>query len=358
MAFEVDFLPVGTKASSGDAIAIRYGNPSFGRIIHVVDGGYADTAPGLIEHVRNVYGSSTVQNVVLTHADGDHAAGLVEVMRTLDVGTLWMNRPWLYAAEIIHHFHGNWTVSGLTRYLREQYPTLVELETIAVSRGISVREAFQGTKIGEFTVLAPSRSRYLQLLPDFGKTPERKTTVAADRGGILMELMTKAARATLRWVSESWTGETLSERPEPTTASNESSVVQMAVIDGHQLVLTGDVGPVGLHEAANFAELLYGCLTPFFIQVPHHGSRRNVTPSALNRWLGPIKGPGSARNGYAFCSAARLDEDHPRKKVLNAFMRRGYPVDVTNGRSICCQYGADRIGDALVSEPFSSQVEE
>ena len=357
MAFEIDFLPVGTNASSGDAIAIRYGNTLLGRTIHVVDGGYADTAPGLIEHVRDVYGSSTVHNLILTHADGDHAAGLAEVMRTLDVGTLWMNRPWLYAAEIIHHFHGNWTVPGLTRYLREQYPTLVELETIAASRGIPVREAFQGTRIEEFTVLAPSRFRYLQLLPDFGKTPERKTT-AADGGSVLMELMNKAARAALRWVWESWTGETLSERPEPTTASNESSVVQMAVIDGHQLVLTGDVGPIGLHEAASYAELIHGRLAPLFIQVPHHGSRRNVTPSALNRWLGPVKAQGAARIGYAFCSAARLDEDHPRKKVLNAFLRRGYPVDVTNGRSIWCQHGVGRVGEALIPEPFSPQVEE
>lgn len=354
MPYEIDFLPVGAKASSGDAIALRYGTPGVSYTIHVVDGGYADTAPGLIEHIRTGYGSETVNHVVLTHADGDHAAGLVEVMQTLNVQALWMNRPWLYAAEIIHHFHGNWTVDGLVRHLREQYPTLVELETIAIRRDIAVREAFQGAQIGAFTILAPSRQRYLSLLPDFDKTPERKTT--ADSPGLWGRVM-EAAKAVARWVSESWTGETLSENPNPTSASNESSVVQMAVIDGQQLVLTGDVGPEGLHEAAAYAEFLHGRLNPRFIQVPHHGSRRNVTPSALNRWLGPIK-PQGTLVGTAFCSAAAQDDEHPRKKVVNAFTRRGYGVHVTNGRHIYHHSGTGRIGEPLTPEPFTTQVEE
>jgi beta-lactamase superfamily II metal-dependent hydrolase len=360
LPYEIDFLPVGTNASSGDAIALRYGNNASGYTIHIVDGGYADTASGLIEHVRSGYQSGTVAHVVLTHADGDHAAGLVEVMETLQVQALWMNRPWLYAAEIIHHFHGNWTVAGLIQHLREQYPTLVKLEAIASRRGIPVYEAFQGTQIGQFTVLAPSRARYLRLLPNFDKTPERKTT-ADNTGGPftrLAEIAVEAARAIVRWTTESWLGETLSEHPEPTSASNESSLVQMAVIDGYQLVLTGDVGPEGLHEAAHYAELCYGTLAPRFMQIPHHGSRRNVTPSALNRWLGPVKAPRSAPIGYAYCSAARLDEDHPRKKVVNAFNRRGYEVHITNGRQIYHQFAMLRTGAPLTPEPFSTQVEE
>lgn len=355
MPYEIDFLPVGTKASSGDAIALRYGSDTFGFTTHIVDGGYADTAPGLIKHVREGYGTEVVMHVVLTHADRDHAAGLVDVMETMTVGALWMNRPWLYAAEIVHHFHGNWTVDGLVRHLREQYATLVELEDIALRRGIPVYEAFQGTTIGQFTVLAPSRARYIALLPDLDKTPERKTT--ADTSGVL-GYMVELAKAAVRWVVETWTHETLHEHPEPTSASNESSLVQGAVLDGDQIVLTGDVGPDGLHEAATYAERLWGRLNPEFFQVPHHGSRRNVTPSSLNRWLGPILPQGGARLGVAYCSAARLDEDHPRKKVVNAFIRRGYEVFSTQGKHIYYQQGTGRIGSPIAAEPFSTQVED
>ena len=204
------------------------------------------------------------------------------------------------------------------------------------------------------------RARYLALLPDFDKTPERKSTAdnAIGLAAYMRESARAAARALVRWVVESWQGETLSETPEPTTASNESSVVQMAKIDGEQLVLTGDVGPEGLHEAAYFVERRGVRLQPHFIQVPHHGSRRNVTPSALNRWLGPIKPEGQAVTGFAFCSAARLDENHPKKKVTNAFTRRGYEVHVTRGRSIYLQNGMGRDGFGLTPEPFSREVEE
>ena len=162
--------------------------------------------------------------------------------------------------------------------MREKYPTLVELETISAERDIPIYEAFQGTMIGQFHVLAPSRQRYLDLLPDFSKTPERKTT--ADTAGIVGYII-EDAKTAVRWVTESWTGETLSENPEPTTASNESSLVQMVVIDNRQLVLTGDVGPDGLHEAATYAEALVGSLSPTFMQVPHHGSRTSSSTELL-----------------------------------------------------------------------------
>lgn len=126
-------------------------------------------------------------------------------------------------------------------------------------------------------------------------------------------------------LKETWTGETLSENPEPTSAFNESSVVQIGMFDGRTALLTGDVGPGGLAEAADYAETIGIALPgPRFVQVPHHGSRRNVTPSVLNRWLGnPLSSSAEERRGTAFCSAAKDDEDHPRKKVQNAFLRRG-----------------------------------
>lgn len=61
-----------------------------------------------------------------------------------------------------------------------------------------------------------------------------------------------------------------------------------------------------------------------FIQVPHHGSRRNVGPTVLDRLLGP-RGQ-SQKRGTAFASASQSAPKHPAKKVTNAFLRRGYPV--------------------------------
>jgi hypothetical protein len=205
---------------------------------------------------------------------------------------------------------------------------------------------------GSFVVLAPSRERYTSLIPDLDKSPQVYTETALD-------WLVGVAKKAVALVNETWTGETLSDTPEPTSASNESSVVHAAQIDGKVVVLTGDAGPDGLTEAADYLERL-GSYQPYFFQVPHHGSRRNVTPTALNRWLGaPLTDPSLSR-GVAFCSAAADDEEHPRKKVVNAFMRRGFPVHTTNGVGKCSRHNRPlRHGwNSSVPEPFSWEVEE
>jgi beta-lactamase superfamily II metal-dependent hydrolase len=102
--FEADFLPVGD--SNADAICMQYsvGN---GVYVHVVDGGYAETGEKIVEHIRQHYGRNFfINHMVLSHADNDHATGLVEVMKQMTVKNLWMNRPWKFAAQTVNHFHG------------------------------------------------------------------------------------------------------------------------------------------------------------------------------------------------------------------------------------------------------------
>jgi metal-dependent hydrolase (beta-lactamase superfamily II) len=75
MHYEIDFLPVGD--SNGDAICLRYGNDD-GFSIHVVDGGFTDTAETMIHHIRSHYGAHVfINHMVLSHADNDHTCGLV-----------------------------------------------------------------------------------------------------------------------------------------------------------------------------------------------------------------------------------------------------------------------------------------
>ena len=85
---EIDFLEAGQK-SSGDAITLRYRDDNDVDHIHVVDGGYTDDGDRLVDHIRKHYDSATsIDHVVLTHPDGDHAAGLKKVLDEFDVGTV------------------------------------------------------------------------------------------------------------------------------------------------------------------------------------------------------------------------------------------------------------------------------
>lgn len=349
--YEVDFLPVGK--SNGDAICIQYSSDN-GVMVHVVDGAYTDTGTKIVQHIQKFYGANFhISHMVLSHADDDHACGLVEVMKNMTVKHLWMNRPWLFAAETIHHFDPRFTVEGLRQKMREMHPYLVELETLALAQGTEIHDVFQGDRIGDFVVLAPSRARYINLIPDFGKTPKRR---AEDRslGGILTEAM-KSAR---NWLYEAWDIETLSDNPDPVSASNESSVVQMGLLEGKRVVLTADVGPEGLAEAAAYAKAIGQLETPpNFFQVPHHGSRRNVTPSVLNAWLGAVMEKGGVY-GMAFCSVGENKDEFPRGQVSNAFLRRGYPVYVTRTASLLHSKDSTRGWGAAEALPFYDKVED
>jgi hypothetical protein len=351
--YEVDFLPVGN--SNGDAICVRYGTPEQGYYLHVIDGGYADTADTIIRHIETHFGTDWfINHMVVSHADNDHCTGLIGVMERFEVKHLWVNRPWLYVDDVMDSFHGSYSRDGLIRDIRQKHDYLVDLEDLAFERGTPIHEVFQGIVIGAFTVLAPSRARYIRLIPDLDKTP---TSYATDSTGFA-GFFAKAFEAVKEWADERWDIETLSNNPEPTTASNETCVVQLGQIDGRKILLTADAGPEALAEAADYAETLGLLSYPNFVQVPHHGSRRNVTPYVLDRWLGGRMKTEGATIGTAFCSVGGEEPEYPRGQVKNAFIRRGYPVHVTRTDTKTHFFGYTGRGwPASEPEPFNYRVE-
>ncbi len=329
--YEIDFLGVETK-KSGDAITVRYELDGTTHI-HIVDGGYQTTGPSIVEHIRKYYGSDAyIDHVVVTHSDRDHAGGLRDVLQELPVGTLWMHRPWLYADLLINRFETYTSVDRLRSRLRAIYSNLAALEDIADEKGIEILEPFQGEAIGAFTVLAPTKERYLDLIVASEKTPE---AAAEDEGALAKaESFFEAAAAKLvNLIKAAWGEEVFSTQE--TSAENEMSVVQYAKLCGQSIVLTGDAGRMGLAEAADYAPVA-GLELPGVdrIQVPHHGGRRNVSTKLLDRWLGPrlAQKPADGQETFtAFISSALEDPDHPRKAVVRAFAHRGAKVIATEG---------------------------
>ena len=156
---------------------------------------------------------------------------------------------------------------------------------------------------------------------------------------------------------ETWDIETLSNAPDPTSASNETSVMQLGEFDGQRILLTADVGPEGLNEAADYAALLGKLKIPHMVQVPHHGNRRNVTPNVLDRWLGGKVASG-VTCGSAICSVGDGKPEYPHGQVSNAFLRRGYPVYVTRGNTIMHHSGSSRGWPSSTPIPLRTEVED
>jgi beta-lactamase superfamily II metal-dependent hydrolase len=355
--FEIDFLDVESK-KSGDAIAIRYQVGQYW-YVHVVDGGFQATGDSVVNHINQYYGNPTlINNVVLTHSDGDHAGGLRTVLESYRVEALWMLRPWSYAAELLHRFPRVASVANLERILRDAYPNIAALEEIAVRRRIPIVEPFQGARIGAFRVLAPSRQRYLDLIARSECTPE------SDAKGplfTLASLLRKGAGHVAQLARAAWGQETFSA--DGVSAENEMSVVQYGYIADTKILLTADAGREGLSEAIGYAPFA-GLALPGIdrFQVPHHGSRRNLSSDILDRLLGPRLpaplAPGTERI-VALISSAKEDEAHPRKSVIRAMVHRGAKVIATEGISVCTSRNAPpRAGwSEMPSLPYPEEEE-
>lgn len=313
-AYEIDFLPVGNGERSGDAIAGRIGNlegPRHEQTVFMVDGGFADDGEALIDHVVRYYRTSTVDFVINTHPDQNHLKGLVPVVETLGVGELWMHDPWTRT---------NRTPEGLD--------AAAALRDAARARSIPIREPFAGltSHDGTVRILGPSEAFYVQQLAEFPTSTTQAVMAALRRGpgGVLAK------------VRETLTEEEL--QGGITSARNNTSVITLIDSGDSRLLLTGDAGIPALHDAL---DRINGTgLTPGgfdLIQIPHHGSRRNVDSEVLNRLLG---GVAQQPRGWAIASSAWGAPKHPRQRVTNAFRRRGYPVAATNGKAIWYSRGA------------------
>jgi len=347
MEYEIEFLPVGNGDKSGDAILVRYKDGDNHKII-VIDGGTKESGEKLVNHIKEYYHTSFVDYVLNTHPDQDHASGLSVVLENLEIGELWIHRPWEYTKEIIGHFSdGRITEDSLRKRLQNSFSYAYPLEEIAKKKNIIIKEPFQGEKVGIFEVLSPHKDWYLyELIPESKKTPQAK--------GLVSESFESIKDKVLSWIEESFETETLSESGE-TSADNESSVILYTKIDDRGILLTGDAGVRALSKAYTYKNSISNDLK--FIQIPHHGSRRNVSPSVLDNILGE---KGQEENKTAFVSASKESTKHPKQSVLNAFIRRGCKISANQGSSLRHKKGMPKREGWSTAEnlPFKEKFQE
>jgi beta-lactamase superfamily II metal-dependent hydrolase len=363
MPFEVDFLNVGDGEKSGDAIALRFGdliNAGSRQTVVVIDGGNKDSGDRLVTHIREFYRTNTVDLVINTHPDADHASGLSVVLEEMTVGKLWMHQPWNHADARLFK-DGRITDDSLEGRLREELVAAHALEQLAISKGITVDEPFTGRsfQVGSswLHVLGPTSQYYNKLLLDFRCTPEPKTAAMA-LGEAFLNVLEHGVEFA-KSIIENWGYETLEDPAEDaTSAENNSSAIVLLQSDGEYCLFTGDAGVPALTQAADYAELCSINLALCRLhQVPHHGSRRNIGPTILNRIIGPKLSAVPESTKPAFVSAATEAPKHPSKKVTNAYIRRGRRVVATKGNTIRHSFNAPPRNGWVPADPILFQNE-
>ncbi len=367
--YQIDILPIGDK-KCGEAIAIRFGelelaaNDPQKQTVVLIDGGYQGDAEMIVEHVGNHFNAKKIDLVVSTHDHDDHTGGLIGVVGTIPIDQLWMHQPWEHSVDMLASRREKFVSARLTDKLQKSLQALNDLQLAADAAGIVPVEPFSGRQFvspyGILTVLGPSQAYYEELLQQILTDSEAKAQgQPVGLATELSNLIRKAAQAAAG-VFESHRIETLTDNGETSPSNNTSAILLLELADkSERFLFCGDAGIPALERAyLEYTTLGYKTGDLNFVQVPHHGSRRNVGPTILDKFLGTRTVQPDMQRGAACVSVAKdcTDDGHPKKVVTNAFKRRGYPVTPTKGKGV--MYGFSRVGWSSVNPlPLFESVE-
>ena len=362
MKYEIDFIATKENKGNADTICFRYEKD--GKFINVVyDGDSKVLASKLIEHLKEFYFkdeySPKIDYLICSHPDQDHASGLIEVIEKFNIGKIIMNIPWKYIYNIWDNVNdGRISEESLEKRLKNDYPYIAKIEELAQEKGIEIIEGFEDKQINEnLKILSPSKEFFIELLK------KSKKTKYLDEGDYKSNIYTESAKNILskftNWIKELWGKDSLKEDVE-TSEENEMSIVLLGDMEENKFLLTGDVGLKGLEKAIEKGNKIGIPLTEVnFYQIPHHGSRHNLSPSIMNKMVGNIVSEGIKLKKVAYASVA-YESDYPRKAVVNAFIRRGVQVYKTDGYTITYSHlTSERAGWSSISElSFNEKVED
>lgn len=298
---EIDMLAI------GDADCILVTRWESGRATRVlIDGGCVDS----VDTVRAFLFGHTIghiDHVICSHPHDDHAAGLVELMKDLRLtfGRLWMHQPWRHInTALLYNAWGKGNARQATKILSDSITTQLNLSEVAIARQIPFdMEPLSGQRIGPLFVFGPSVEFYNALLMEFSDL----NRLARYEGELdrmqreqAIEDLMEAAK-----IAEAPSG--LLDDPQ-TEPENNSATILWTKYANQTFVFTSDAGTAAIKRAIQ----KYCIGHCHWMQIPHHGSRRNIT-QPLIEYFSPT---------FAFVSAAG-NRKHPRRAVVNAFKSLG-----------------------------------
>ena len=305
MDYQIIYLPVGEKSSSGESILIRYGDLHSTReeqVVVLIDGGYASTGELVEDYCSNLFDTNHINHVILTHPDRDHASGLKYVIENMKVDNLYFNPPWDYAEKV-----KNIVVEGKKYTDRSSIENKIQKSLVIASdvvdaaneNGVNIVNVFAGDKITDnLFVLGPSEDYFRELVDIYFDT---------------QNLVSRVAQKTKEFFIDLFHEDNLDDEDDTTSPRNNSSIIMAFGVEEERVhIFTGDAGKTAIDHALNHYESMGGkCENIYFLDVPHHGSKRNINSRIINK-ISPA---------CAYISAAPESEKHPSQAVINALKK-------------------------------------
>lgn len=313
MPLEIDMLDVG----NADAIVIQVYDDYDHKTI-LIDGGNTSDGSRVVSHVEK-WTPGTIDLLINTHPDADHVDGLHRVVDELTIGHAFIHDPTAHhenARSLMRQLRNS--DSDIARAVYKSLSSANDLISLLDSKLIPRSEPFTGQSVplpdnSKITIVGPTEEFYGQLLEEMEATlgpssPERQVE---DLKAALAELREDQVR------SHAQTPEEVLDEKNDESPSNNSSVLTLLTYRDNLYLFTGDAGPNALEMACQS----YALRELKWLQIPHHGSRRNLT-SGLVDHFSPQIAYVSAKGGE--------DDKHPNSNVVQALKNVECTVYGTN----------------------------
>lgn len=322
---QIDMLPVG----DADAFIVEVqldGPPE----VFLIDGGKDWEDGERVLRQLDAYYGTRVDHLILSHADVEHAGGLLHVVETLEPGQI--GQAWVHdiskhgldpqkAIQLAHRLADqaqSTPVKAVARHVADCVAVTYELLEALKAKGVPVQEPFadQNNRIGPFEVLGPTRAFFEECVRSYDGVHGLNTMIEA---GIAFRRRKTAG------MGPAAPDEVLAAAVDDPQTHKQASLILLLDYEGDRYLFTGDAGRAAfaacpeLKRAANL----------HWLKVPNHGSKHNLSPELLDLFrpaLAYVSGSGVGINPHPDLIAALKDRGATIYSTVlsgNVWHRRG-----------------------------------
>ncbi|MDE1206154.1 MBL fold metallo-hydrolase [Tenacibaculum larymnensis] len=305
MDFSIDMLSLGN--ADCNIIWTKEENADY---VTIIDGGNPKDAKTIIEHYEtyimpNISSDSPIL-IINTHPHSDHIGGLIDLVHYFKnkIARFYYNDPTDYIEEAKRNEIR--TLNESYRYSNKRVQKLFEslkqsddLSNVLDQYGISKLPAFSDSELDHslFEFVGPSKAFYLEQLGYFTNIDNLKTS-----GSNIQP------ESEINEVQEGLNSCNIVDEKNDASAENLTSVLTKFVDSSKRKYLfTADAGIDSFESAESNG---YDIRDLHICQLPHHGSRRNVSTN----WIGNF-------NPNQFWVSANGSKKHPRKAVISCIKK-------------------------------------
>ena len=329
---------------NADSIIVWLKDHNNNHFVILIDGGNKSHGEKVIRHletyIKPTTGYAAPDLIICTHHDKDHIGGLttvVEKYRT-EINEIWVNNP---ADHISHRSYQLLKENFRKKSAQAQYKVILEsinnvedFISVVDRIGIDRKPALHGRESlnGIIKILGPTKEFYDLLLPGMDGIEDFVSNEAQ------YVYNANFAPQNINESAETPSPCPVVDQENSTSATNNSSVIlEINAHEGKRFIFTGDAGVKAFEDV----ETRYSLKNIYWLDVPHHGARRNLSARLIDLM----------RPKYALISAkGGSDTKHPRKALVFCLRKHGAKVYSTSkSGSLHHKFGDFPVRDGYVT---------